>query len=123
MRAFGKKPGGGRRSADRDCAPLTAVFTTVAYSRSVRLVDLSCSGAKLHGAVLPEIGEEFVLSVGRLRAFATVVWAEQGQCGVKFDLPLDPADLGFLHREAAALGCRSLEIAGALEDWTTGFAR
>jgi hypothetical protein len=123
MIAFGKRPGGGRRNADRNAAPLTAVFTTVASSRAICLVDLSCTGARLRGAVLPAMGEELTLSIGRLRAFATVVWAKPGQCGVRFDLPLSHSVVMQVRAQAGMSGTDHPEIVGAFEDWTSGFAR
>ena len=33
------------------------------------LVDISCSGARLHGAQLPEKDDEVMLSVGEVKAF------------------------------------------------------
>lgn len=123
MIAFGKRLGGGRRSADRNAVPLMAVLTTVAHSQAICLVDLSCTGARLRGAVLPAKGEELMLSVGRLRAFATVVWAKPGQCGVRFDLPLGSADVMQVRSQAALQGRAPPEIMGAYDDWTSGFAR
>jgi PilZ domain-containing protein len=123
MNAFGKMLGGGRRRADRNPAPLTAIFTTVAHSRAACLIDLSCTGASLRGKALPEKGEELMLSVGRLRAFATVVWAEPEQCGVRFDVPLGQSDVMTVRCQAASQGSLPPELTGALEDWTSGFAR
>lgn len=123
MTAFGNKLGGGRRSSDRNAAPLAAMFTTVAQSHAIFLVDLSCTGARLRGEFLPAQDEELILGVGRLRAFATVVWAERGQCGVEFDLPLAQADVVQVRCQADSQGRRPAELADALEDWTSGFAR
>jgi hypothetical protein len=123
MVAFGKRPGGGRRSADRNTAPLSAVFTTVAQSHGTDLVDLSCTGARMKGTVIPSRHTELMLSVGRLRAFAKVIWTRPGQCGVKFDVPLAHDDVMSVRNSAAADGNLPPEISGAMEDWMTGFAR
>ena len=123
MSEFGKRQGGGRRSAARTVAPLAAVFTTVTRSHAAVLVDLSCTGARLSGEDLPETGEELMLAVGNLRAFATVIWTGAGECGVHFDVPLASGDVALVRCEVARQGGLAPDLKAALDDWTTGLAR
>ena len=85
---FGKMEGGGRRSAPREAAPLLAICTTVTRTHEVILVDVSSSGARLRGPDLPQVGDGLFLSIGKIKAFGTVAWAECHQFGVAFDAPL-----------------------------------
>ena len=123
MRKFGKKEGGGRRSAAREDAPLTAVLTTVTYSQSVFVVDVSCTGARLRGDYLPSKGEEIMLSIEKVRAFGFVVWSRRGECGVRFDLQLEPLDIHDLRQRVRERAGLPRELRDALEDWNEGLAR
>jgi hypothetical protein len=55
---------------------------------TVRLRDLSRTGAGLLLDVLPAIGTIVVLSWRNLEILATVVWAQDGRCGLQFDEPI-----------------------------------
>ena len=123
MQKFGKRKGGGRRRAAREEAPLTAVFTTVTHSHSALLLDVSYTGARLGGDYLPSKGEEVMLTVEKVRAFGTVVWSRRGECGVRFDLPLEPLDIHDLRQKVRERGGLPREVRDALEDWTVGLAR
>lgn len=122
--SFGKCGGGGRRSAAREPAPLIAVFTTVTHSYPATLVDVSSSGARLHcSRFVPEVGEEILVAVERVRAFGRVTWCYQGQCGVAFDTPLTSGDVDFLRRRVASSAGFTPEMKAALDEWTLGIAR
>lgn len=51
----------------------------------VRIRNLSETGALLEGAALPAIGHHLVLQRLQMEMGATVVWSENGRCGVRFD--------------------------------------
>lgn len=123
MPGFGKRRGGGRRSAERDCAPASAVFTTVIESRPATVVDLSANGAGLIAREPPELGEELMLTIETTRAFGCVAWVRDKHFGVAFDEPLAPADLEYIRRHLARTGGLRPDLVAALDDWTTGFAR
>lgn len=125
MPTFGKCQGGGRRVAARAEAALPAMVTTVGDTHAVALVDISCTGAQLRGADLPEKGHELVIKVGTLQVFATVVWTRSDQCGVTFESPVANWQVEHLRREAgsARLMRLSPEQKLALDDWTIGLAR
>lgn len=123
MNAFGKCSGGGRRSAPRELTPLFAIFTTVARSDRALVVDISATGARLHGDYLPSCGEALDLCVEKIRAFGTVMWARGRECGIEFDEPLNASEVTILRQRVTAQGGLSPQLKGALEDWMTGFAR
>ena len=93
MRTFGRSKGGGRRSEQREQAPLTAVFTSACKSDSAELMDFSATGARLRGDFLPDKGEEVLLSVETLKVFGVVAWAKRNECGIAFDHVLTPDDV------------------------------
>ena len=101
MMAFGKRLGGGRRSAARSAGPLIAVFTTLKHSHSAELADVSSTGARLRGPQLPDMGEELLLSIDVVRAFGSVIWSEAGECGVSFDCLLTPDEQQVLRERVA----------------------
>ena len=67
------------------------------------IVDICCNGARLTGPDLPEPGEHFMLRIGAIQAFATVVWSQDGQRGVTFETPLADEDVELVRREAGSL--------------------
>jgi hypothetical protein len=101
------------------------VLTTITRSQGVLVQEISCTGAKLEGDNLPEVGEVFVLKIGHLRAFATVEWQLSKQCGVSFDIPLSEFQIRHLRRagRAGSVTRHLVEGEQAYEDWQTGFAR
>jgi hypothetical protein len=120
--AFGKRIdrlGGSRRSPREDLMSRT-VLMTMSDSHTVDLLDLSTSGAKLGGYDLPLPGQEVLMLIGRLEAFGTVIWSEQDQCGIEFDIGLGETALSTLRNE-----CRQTARIGgaAAEDWLFGSAR
>ena len=123
MNAFGKRNGGGRRSAARTVAPLVALVTTVARSHSAVLVDLSRTGARIRGDDLPATGEDLMFVVEKVRAFAKVAWSREGECGIEFDGPLPPGDVQALRQAAARSAGIRPEVKAAMEDWMLGMAR
>jgi PilZ domain len=119
MQKFGKKEGGGRRRAAREEAPLTAVITTLTCSHSALVVDVSCTGARLRGDELPSKGQEMILSVEKLRTFGIVVWSRRGECGVRFDPPLEPLDI---HDFATGFASVPACLASSGMRWRTGMS-
>ena len=119
---FGKSDGGGRRSAQRMAAPLTAVVTTFAGSRSLDLVDLSASGVRLAGERLPPIGEELMVTVDKARGYGLVVWSEHGQCGIEFDEPLAHHLVQAIRQQVAQSAGLHRDFKAAMDDWAMGMA-
>lgn len=124
---FGKridKPGGLRRAVRDEMMIRTSVMTTT-DSISVDLIDLSKTGARLRGCGLPAPGQEVVVLLGRLEAFGSVVWRDQDQCGVHFDVQLSERAVSIVQAERGPSylrGLRGDELLAAGE-WFSGLAR
>ena len=123
MGAFGKRAGGGRRSAARTSAPLMAVLTTLVGSRSTVLADVSSTGARVRGPDLPAMGEELIVNIERVQAFGTVVWSDSGECGIVFEPPLHADDERYLRDLVAAARGLPADIRAAFENWVVGAGR
>ena len=123
MSVFGKRLGGGRRSAARSEGPLIAVFTTLQGSHSAVLADISSTGARLRGAQLPDMGEELLLSIDAVRAFGSVIWSEAGECGLVFDRPLAADEDQLLRQKVAETHGLPPDIKAAYDSWVVGCAR
>ena len=121
--SFGKSKGGGRRFAQREAAPVLVSFTTLRGNCSAVLVDVSRTGARLRGETLPAEGDELILTMDRLRTFATVAWTGGGECGLSFDLPLPPEEIHRIKQNVAAAALWAPELRAAYEDWRVGAAR
>jgi hypothetical protein len=124
---FGKRidrPGGSRRATRQDMLIPTAMMT-MTDSRSVDLLDLSKSGARIRGTHLPSPGQEVILLIARLEAFATVIWRDEDECGVHFDIALSDRALATVESErgqSTPSGSSSDAIL-ASADWENGLAR
>jgi len=123
MRSFGKCRGGGRRSSERQAAPLIAVVTTLKEAHNAVLVNISQTGVRLRGDNLPDEGAELFVSVERIRSFGTVAWKDAGECGICFDGPLPAADVAAIRSGATKGGPLALQFQTAFDDWTQGLAR
>nr|WP_256731371.1 PilZ domain-containing protein [Sphingomonas sp. dw_22] len=64
---------------------LGATIEAGALRASVRLRNISGSGAMLEGPALPDPGIKLILRRSDIQMGATVVWRVQGRCGVRFD--------------------------------------
>ena len=92
---FGKRIDGlgGRRRAARNSVGFRAEMVTQTKSIDVTFVEMSGTGAKLHGTPMPPAGQSVLVRSGPLEAFGTVIWSERDFCGVHFDLPATLPDL------------------------------
>ena len=123
MSSFGKRNGGGRRSARREPAPLCAVFTTITRSHRAFVIDVSTTGVRLRGEDLPCAGEPLEISIEAVHSFGYVMWSDGGECGIEFDQPLSAADVTLLRHLVARMAGVPLQFKAALDDWMSGFAR
>ena len=124
---FGKridKPGGSRRAIREDMM-IPSLMMTMTDRVSVDLIDLSTSGAKLRGKELPAPGQEVILIIARLEAFAHVIWRDEDECGVHFDIALSDHALAIVESERgqSALLCKDSDARLAAGDWEFGLAR
>jgi hypothetical protein len=52
------------------------------------VIDISRTGARLSGSVLPLVGQQVTFTAETVRAAADVVWCEPGSCAIEFDTPI-----------------------------------
>lgn len=84
----------GRREQSRLRVRLSCRLITRAGDNALALVDLSQTGARVQtGAIAPPYGDA-VLQWSGMEAFAAVVWARGGFCGLSFFDPIPAAWLG-----------------------------
>jgi hypothetical protein len=88
----------------------------------VGLLNLSTTGAMLEGPSLPAKGQDVVIKCGATDAFGVVVWSADGQCGIHFDEPIDPAEVERHRLESVhtARSGMSPEQEQAARDWAQG---
>lgn len=123
MVAFGKRMGGGRRSAARAAAPLVATIMTRTGSRSAILVDASSTGARLRGIDLPPVGEEVMVNLGGINLFGEIAWSDDAERGVGFDSPLSAQEENWLRAKIKEGRGLPAELKAAFDDWTLSVAR
>ena len=123
MSTFGKRKGGGRRSATRSPVPLIAMVKTLNGAHSSVLIDVSATGARLRGHDLPQCHVDLLVTVEGISAFGTVAWAEGNERGVAFDGPLSARDEQLLREKVAQFRSMPPAIRAAFDDWSMGFAR
>ena len=123
--SFGRKLGGGRRNRQRMPMQVAASITAIENYGTAVLVDVSATGAKLSGTDLPRQGQDVWIRVGNVDVLATVMWSRDDQCGVTFDVPLNPNELLHLGGESKKARITSINLAQKLaaEDWESGLAR
>lgn len=124
---FGKRvdrPGGLRRAV-RDEVMIRAAIMTMTDTMRVDLLGLSTTGAKLRGDDLPAPGQEVLVLLGRLEAFGSVVWRDEDQCGVHFDVALSEQARSIIESERGRSSMVWLngDEALAAGDWLNGLAR
>lgn len=73
--------------------------------------------------MLPDIGEGLNLTVGRLKAYCTVRWRRDDECGVQFYEPLLQADVIGVRREVKEGAGLAPAFRAAFDDWVLGVAR
>jgi hypothetical protein len=121
--SFGKRDGGGRRSAKRVTAPLPAVLITMSDRHPAILFDISEVGARLRARDAPKKGREVFLQVGDVDVYAHVVWRNGDICGLRFCDPIRGFDIHQLAFEAGNKGRMSAAQKGGADDWKNGVAR
>jgi hypothetical protein len=90
-------------------------------TRPCLIDDISCTGARLRIKRPLAERQAAELLFHELRLFATVMWMRGGECGLRFDRPLDPEDMqGMLWiTENRALYERICQTGHAM-DWSDG---
>lgn len=83
---------GESRRAERRNLFLSAVLYSAHSSSPGRIRNLSETGALVETSVLPSAGTTVRLCRGSLTVTGTVVWADQGKLGLRFDSTIDVFD-------------------------------
>jgi hypothetical protein len=114
------RPGG--RHFNRLQLGVSAQLVLTHETRDCLIDDISCTGARLR--VMQPLAEHqsLLLAFHELKLFATVVWLRGGECGLRFDQPIDPEDMqGMLWiKENRKIYDRICQ-AGHAMDWAEGF--
>ena len=115
----------GRRSERRAYLLLPASAEALSGHRSVKLLDVSRSGARLEGRDLPVVGKDVILRCGGVDTFGTIAWAADEQCGMQFDEPIGVQELVELRALSAASARSPLssDEQQGVHDWMNGLAR
>lgn len=111
----------GQRSANRLRMGVPASLTFTHDRRPCLLDDISASGAHLRIEGNFAKGSMAQFNFHELHVLATVVWTKPGECGVRFEKPLEPEDMqGMLwitqNREAYDRICSNSHA----QEWTQG---
>ena len=127
MTDFGKRRDGpgGRRAAAREPVLLNAALLTLRASRTVTLLDVSRTGARMRVKQPLCLGQQIWLKVNPADIFGTIVWMKGHDCGLLFDAPLSPDEAASLQARGKVVFCAGLtedEQLGA-EDWQYGLMR
>ncbi|MDT9598301.1 PilZ domain-containing protein [Sphingosinicella rhizophila] len=77
-----------RRASMRHRALLLAKLVTTTNEYSVRMRDLSATGALVEGEGIPRPGTDIILRRGNLEVLATVRWSTDNHAGLEFEDPL-----------------------------------
>nr|WP_195908562.1 PilZ domain-containing protein [Novosphingobium sp. Gsoil 351] len=80
----------GRRGRNRLRARLAARIVTIHGTRNTVLLDLSASGARIRATEDMAKGQQAMLTWSRYEAIGSLVWVEDGLCGIAFHDALLP---------------------------------
>ena len=116
-----QRPTQGTRQFNRLRLGVPAALVLTHETRKCLIDDISSTGARLRIERPLAAGQSMILSFHELRLFATVMWVRGGECGLRFDQPLELEDMqGMLWiKENRALYDRICE-AGHAADWADG---
>ena len=111
----------GRRGDARARLSLPATLESVRGVFRVKIINISCSGAMVEVPELLKVGSDVVLQRGELDAFAVVVWAGSGRCGLQFYDQLTDEEV-ILYRRVSDQTAREAdrEILANAEHWARG---
>jgi hypothetical protein len=115
------RPAMGHRSFNRLRLGVAAALKLTHENRACLIDDISSTGARLRIDRPLAPGQSLVLSFHELTLFSTVMWVRGGECGLRFDQPLELEDMqGMLWiKENRALYERICQ-AGPAMDWAEG---
>lgn len=110
MRSFGKRLDGpgGRRAARRESVLLSAALNSINASRSVTLLDVSRTGARMRCPEPLKLGQQIWLRVSPADIFGTIKWIDRDEYGILFDAELDDEDVADLEVRGRVVFCAGL---------------
>ena len=123
MKNFGSRSGIPRRQrqAERVSVLMPASIVTMSAYQYPELLNISRSGAKLRGSSLPARGITALFRVDGVEVLCRVVWANEEQCGIRFEEPISPKLLKQIQLDGVvALDSLSPSEQAAKDDWTEG---
>lgn len=127
MNKFGKRVDGpgGRRSTPRCSVLMSAALHTVGASRTVSVLDVSKTGARLRSRLPMRLGQEVWLKMLANDVFGHIAWVDDALCGVEFDRPLSEKAAAELQAmgKVVIMPRLSREEQLAALDWQTNLAR
>lgn len=110
-----------RRRSPRASVLLPASVVTMTAYQFLDLVNLSASGAKLRGTMIPDVGKQAMFRLDQFQVLCKVVWATDDLCGVRFDEHIPPRVLAHFKDEGTVrLGTLLPDEQQAVEEWTSG---
>jgi hypothetical protein len=115
----------GRRSEPRAYVVLPALTQALSGHRSVKLLDVSQTGARIEADDLPPVGRDIVLKCAGIDTIGKVTWAASGRCGVHFYEPIPIRELVAIRDLAQSFEGSDMtaEEREAAADWANGLAR
>ena len=110
----------GQRSGNRLRLGASASLVLTHGTCPCLLDDISLTGARLRLDRLPIAGTTAILVFHELRIYISVVWSEAGECGVRFEKPLDLEDMqGMLWITQNRAAYERLCLKSRTEDWSS----
>ena len=89
----------------------------------LEVVNLSATGAKLRGAMIPPVGKQAMFRLEHFQVLCKILWSKDNLCGVRFDEVIPPRVLAHLKNAGTAtLGTLTPDEQQAAEEWTNGEA-
>lgn len=114
-------PQQGSRLGNRLKLGYSATVVLPHETRKCLLDDVSTRGARIRIEPMLEKGRTAKLCFHELRIFATVAWARNGECGLRFDRPLPQEDMeGFLWITLHPTDYERICRESGAQDWATG---
>lgn len=122
MAAFGARLHGSRnrRRCERASVLLPASVVTLCAYQYLELINLSATGARLRGSMIPAVGKAGIFRLDELKVLCKVVWATEDLCGVKFDEPIPLPVLAHFSRtgSTAQIGMLTPDEKQIEEEWS-----
>ena len=87
------RAGHGQRNFNRLRLGARASLVLIHETKRCLIDDISTSGVRLRIAYALHPGTTAQLTFHELRVYATVMWCHNGECGLRFETPLDLEDM------------------------------